>query len=401
MEKKTIGKFIAVLRKASGMTQRELGERLFVSDKTVSRWECDECTPELSLIPAIAEIFGVTCDELLRGERIYSGRTEGKEKPRTEKQLRAIVSRVTAGIKILIFISLAFSAVGLVSMLGLSYGAYRPVIGFFIMLVFEICAALVASVALIRSKDVRDGSDLLMSAGDELKGKFDKILGEYSFIAFFAVFVSVVLSLPLVVIRNHSLVESVLSFESYFAGFLIPSVLLSVYLFLMFRRPYCEWVTCGRVKSRMLPEKTKEAKKMNTLQLSFVTLATLLFFVAPYLDFEFCGFEFYDIFLFAPFLCLLADIVIFVVFVVKNKKRVWDILLYGVRNVLMIIPSLIVNMSFGIYYEYENGVVAASGVDWSRESLWCAAVICLSLILLCSIAVRIKNVISYKRKETE
>ena len=68
MEKKTIGKFISALRKANGMTQKELGEKLFVSDKTVSRWECDECTPELSLIPSIAEIFGVTTDELLRGE---------------------------------------------------------------------------------------------------------------------------------------------------------------------------------------------------------------------------------------------------------------------------------------------------------------------------------------------
>ena len=67
MEKKTIGKFIAALRKTNGMTQKELGEKLFVSDKTVSRWECDECTPELSLIPAIAELFGITTDELLRG----------------------------------------------------------------------------------------------------------------------------------------------------------------------------------------------------------------------------------------------------------------------------------------------------------------------------------------------
>ena len=69
MEKKTIGKFIAVMRKANGMTQKELGDKLFVSDKTVSRWERDECTPELSLIPAIAEIFGITTDELLRGEK--------------------------------------------------------------------------------------------------------------------------------------------------------------------------------------------------------------------------------------------------------------------------------------------------------------------------------------------
>ncbi len=69
MEAKTIGSFICALRRASGMTQREFAERLNVSDKTVSRWERDEGAPDLTLIPVIAEIFGVTCDELLRGER--------------------------------------------------------------------------------------------------------------------------------------------------------------------------------------------------------------------------------------------------------------------------------------------------------------------------------------------
>ena len=69
MEKRTIGQFIAALRKASGMTQKELAEKLNVSDKAVSRWERDESAPDLSLIPVIAEIFGVTSDEILRGER--------------------------------------------------------------------------------------------------------------------------------------------------------------------------------------------------------------------------------------------------------------------------------------------------------------------------------------------
>ncbi|MDD4096993.1 MAG: helix-turn-helix transcriptional regulator, partial [Oscillospiraceae bacterium] len=59
MDKKTIGSFIAALRKSTGLTQRELAEKLNVSDKAVSRWERDECAPDLSLIPAIAEILGV------------------------------------------------------------------------------------------------------------------------------------------------------------------------------------------------------------------------------------------------------------------------------------------------------------------------------------------------------
>lgn len=84
MEKMTIGKFIAALRRASGMTQKELGERLYVSDKTVSRWERDECTPELNLIPAIAEIFGITSDELLRGQR----RTDAADTPDAAARLK-------------------------------------------------------------------------------------------------------------------------------------------------------------------------------------------------------------------------------------------------------------------------------------------------------------------------
>ncbi len=69
MDKKSIGSFIAALRRAKGMTQKELAELLHVSDKTVSRWEVGDGTPDLALIPVLAEIFGVTCDELLRGER--------------------------------------------------------------------------------------------------------------------------------------------------------------------------------------------------------------------------------------------------------------------------------------------------------------------------------------------
>ena len=57
MEKKTIGGFIAALRKANGMTQKDLAERLNVSDKTVSRWERDDGAPDLAVIPVIAEIF--------------------------------------------------------------------------------------------------------------------------------------------------------------------------------------------------------------------------------------------------------------------------------------------------------------------------------------------------------
>ena len=79
MTKKSIGQFIAALRKANGMTQQEFADRLNVSNKAVSRWERDECAPDISIIPALAEMLGVTCDELLKGERILSTTDEAKK----------------------------------------------------------------------------------------------------------------------------------------------------------------------------------------------------------------------------------------------------------------------------------------------------------------------------------
>ena len=69
MTNKSIGSFLSELRKEKGLTQKEIADYLNVSDKTVSHWECDKYSPDLSVIPILAEFFGVTCDEILRGER--------------------------------------------------------------------------------------------------------------------------------------------------------------------------------------------------------------------------------------------------------------------------------------------------------------------------------------------
>ncbi len=121
MEKKTIGKFISALRRAKGLTQRELGDMLYVSDKTISRWENDECTPDLNLLPAIADIFGVTCDELLRGEKTFTAQS-GAEQPagdtatsaRGKKQLEAILRRKYSLFRNLSFIPFGLALLGLV-----------------------------------------------------------------------------------------------------------------------------------------------------------------------------------------------------------------------------------------------------------------------------------------------
>ncbi len=59
-----IGNRIHLMRKANGMTQRELAGRLGVTSQAVSRWECGICTPDISLLISISRAFGISVDYL-------------------------------------------------------------------------------------------------------------------------------------------------------------------------------------------------------------------------------------------------------------------------------------------------------------------------------------------------
>lgn len=70
MDAKKTGAFIAELRKEQDLNQKQLAERLLVSDKAVSRWETGHGMPNLDNLEALAGAFDVSVAELLRGERI-------------------------------------------------------------------------------------------------------------------------------------------------------------------------------------------------------------------------------------------------------------------------------------------------------------------------------------------
>ncbi len=69
MDTKKTGALIAQVRRELGMTQRELAQRLSVSDRAVSKWERGAGFPDISLLEPLSQALGLTVTELLRGER--------------------------------------------------------------------------------------------------------------------------------------------------------------------------------------------------------------------------------------------------------------------------------------------------------------------------------------------
>lgn len=170
MEKKTIGSFITALRKANGMTQKDLAEKLNVSDKTISRWERDDGTPDLSVIPVIAEIFGVTCDELLRGER-YSpaerirendgNELTAKGEKQRQRLLKSTLSRYRAQTYIAIGISIVGVMVAIICNLMFFNDILCYMIGAIFLIISVICQAIFLTHAFSSVEDAElDEKDL-------------------------------------------------------------------------------------------------------------------------------------------------------------------------------------------------------------------------------------------------
>ena len=86
IDKEAFGTFLSQLRKERGMTQKELAEKLFVSDKAVSKWERGLSLPDVALLQPLADLLGVSISELLRGQRIQA------EAPMTAREADALVS---------------------------------------------------------------------------------------------------------------------------------------------------------------------------------------------------------------------------------------------------------------------------------------------------------------------
>ncbi len=87
LDKGSFGRFLAQLRRERGLTQRDLAEMLFISDKAVSKWERGLSLPDVSLLLPLAEKLGVSVTELLEGRRMP------QERQFTQKEVDALIQK--------------------------------------------------------------------------------------------------------------------------------------------------------------------------------------------------------------------------------------------------------------------------------------------------------------------
>lgn len=201
MAKNSIGQFIAALRKANGLTQQEVADRLNVSNKAVSRWERDECAPDLSAIPALAEMFSITCDELLRGERSNPDRdadveTTSKLKTKSDKQFRLMLHSRKKKFTNLSLISIGLVIVGLIAAMICNLGFSKGLLGFCLASVFFVAATIcqicfAVSCRILIDEDDTERSEVIQKANTKMVFSSVKI--------FFAILLMLAFCLPIAV----------------------------------------------------------------------------------------------------------------------------------------------------------------------------------------------------------
>lgn len=113
-----IGKYIAAKRKALGLTQKQLAEKLNMSDKSVSKWERGICLPDVTVYLELCKILGISINEFLAGEDIIEENIEQKSEENIlkitkdnktkQKYLKKIIRLLIVMLVVFIFITSIF-----------------------------------------------------------------------------------------------------------------------------------------------------------------------------------------------------------------------------------------------------------------------------------------------------
>lgn len=117
MQNKKIGQFIFEQRKSKNMTQKELAEKLNITDKAVSKWERGLSCPDILLLTPLAEILGVTVSELLNGEK--NSDSVGLDDIEASVDSALSYAEKTARVRLKFFRNIAFAIFSTVFLVGI------------------------------------------------------------------------------------------------------------------------------------------------------------------------------------------------------------------------------------------------------------------------------------------
>ncbi len=135
--KSIVAKNITELRLLNNMTQMELAEKLNYSDKTVSKWERAESSPDISILVDIADIFGVSLDYLVRSENIEETVRENRKSEKTYNRKVITYMSETIPVAIALFAFIITSLVTKTATFQWLYFIYTLPIVLIIKLVFN------------------------------------------------------------------------------------------------------------------------------------------------------------------------------------------------------------------------------------------------------------------------
>ncbi|MBQ2901456.1 MAG: helix-turn-helix domain-containing protein [Agathobacter sp.] len=374
MEKKTIGQFIAVLRKANGLTQQELADKLNVSNKAVSRWERDESAPDITLIPALAEILGVTCDELLKGERITYSEQVDKREAKVEKQVKSLIQREISKYRIILWIALALVVVGFVMPFVLAPSPDVPeVICWVILILSQIVAFIMVTIAVAQMRDIRLDSEMFENADAALVKKYDKYLGDFSYLIYYLI-AAVVFTFYL--LFTYMMPE--------YTGIACVIVILTAGYWLL-KGKYVTWITGAKKEDKTIQEEIVHVelfKNMNRIQIGTLLLYAALFFFAPYFEPSPEDMIVEVITAVIAICLLLANVISAIAGITKEKENRKKFIFYGVRNILLLPSAFLLSQIHSVGWGYDNGVSPYKYEYWYPEYLVYTAAWALGIIVI-------------------
>lgn len=279
MAKQTIGEFLATLRRANGFTQQEVADRLGISNRTLSAWERGTALPDILLLPALAELYGVTTDEILNGERKLQDKSVFPTlSPKSESRLlKSKLGRFT--IQACVLMGIFFTGF-ILFFVGLYYDIVKIIwVGWqwWLLLLYMGLAALIISAAILIA--FWKGAESANDDENESYGKFCILLRRRVSIC---AYLSAGLSLVFVVLScflPFGVVESVYRLRL-IAVFLSLTFLLFFGGLIIYRQAFKRW---GGESTRAFLEKDRKSwKKVALFGLIPLGLAVVLMMIFVY-----------------------------------------------------------------------------------------------------------------------